>query len=113
MLLICLVGASRLTCDQIECSACETWQHLHCYGYIGSNDPRIPDDHYCYQCILDYGKDTTAYKALKDLTVRRRVMFRVNEHGMRTRTDLAKDLCKQLHVHFRGLDSCANLFNSS
>jgi len=77
---------------QVQCSVCDTWQHLHCYGYVGDEDTRIPDKHYCYFCVLNGKGDNDIHTALQELARKRRVMYRVNEHGMRTRTDLARDL---------------------
>jgi len=59
---------------------------------VGDADLRIPDKHYCYWCVLGGRGDSEKYNALQDLARKRRVMYRVNEHGMRTRTDLANDL---------------------
>ena len=76
-----------LTIQQVQCFCCSTWQHLHCYGYTCSDDPRLPDEHFCYWCLLgDTG--TSNYTALQEIAVERRAMYHVSKNGMRTRTDL-------------------------
>ena len=34
------------------CDSCNEWQHAQCYGYNSVKDPRIADEHYCYNCLL-------------------------------------------------------------
>ncbi|KAF2401012.1 DNA-binding protein [Trichodelitschia bisporula] len=36
----------------VNCDFCGRWQHLCCYGYEGTDDPRIPAVHICYKCLL-------------------------------------------------------------
>jgi hypothetical protein len=67
------------------------WQHLHCYGYTCSEDPRLPDEHVCYWCLLG-DTDTGNYTALQEIAVQRRAMYHVSKSGMRTKTDLANIL---------------------
>jgi hypothetical protein len=78
-----------LTFQQVQCSYCSTWQHLHCYGFTGAADPRLPEEHVCYWCLLG-DTDVENYKSLQKLAVRRRAIFHVAKSGMRTRTDLSK-----------------------
>lgn len=78
-----------LTFQQVQCSYCSTWQHLHCYGYTGAADPRLPEEHVCYWCLLG-DTDVENYKNLQKLAVRRRAVFHVAKSGLRTRTDLSK-----------------------
>jgi hypothetical protein len=77
--------------EMVQCSYCTTWQHLHCYGYTGGEDPRLPEDHVCYWCLLG-DTDVENYKNLQQLAVRRRAMFHVARSGLRTRTDFSKAL---------------------
>lgn len=77
--------------QQVQCSYCSTWQHLHCYGYMGSQDPRLPEEHVCYWCLLG-DTDVKGYAALQELAVQRRAMFYISKNGMRTKTDLSKAL---------------------
>ncbi|PYH94719.1 hypothetical protein BO71DRAFT_409099 [Aspergillus ellipticus CBS 707.79] len=48
----CQCGWDGEEAAMIECAFCQTRQHLLCYGYENSSDPRVPDVHACYQCLL-------------------------------------------------------------
>lgn len=34
----------------IQCSGCDKWAHLVCFGYSSPTDPSIPPIHVCYKC---------------------------------------------------------------
>ncbi|PIA94498.1 hypothetical protein CB0940_08124 [Cercospora beticola] len=67
--------------ELIQCSFCSTWQHLHCYGFTGSDDPRIPDEHACYECLLG-DNDTGLLAALRDLALKRRAISFALQRGL-------------------------------
>lgn len=85
------VPLPRLTQLQIGCSYCDTWQHFHCYGFTGPDDPRIPEDHACYQCLLA-GRDEKALSALNDLALRRRGMSFALRVGLWRKGNLGKTM---------------------
>lgn len=90
-IILCQCGHAKEEGDMVKCAICDTWQHLHCYGFTGSEDSRLPKEHICYWCLL--GESNVAnYKALQQLALERRGMYRVCHKGMRTKTDLANDL---------------------
>jgi hypothetical protein len=41
----------------ICCDGCNAWQHAQCYGFKSEEDPRIPDIHCCYTCLLGFVDD--------------------------------------------------------
>lgn len=55
--------------DLICCDICERWQHLHCHGYRGPGDKRIPSLHVCYACLC--AGDEDKLQLLSDLSLRR------------------------------------------
>jgi hypothetical protein len=57
---------------QMECEKCQRWVHCKCYGYFGSDDPRINDFHFCYQCL--YGRGSSAYHEAIELIKRRKLL---------------------------------------
>ncbi|KAF2178333.1 hypothetical protein K469DRAFT_335916 [Zopfia rhizophila CBS 207.26] len=67
----CQCGWNEEEDDMINCSFCDTWQHLHCYGFRGSEDARIPAVHACYQCLL-HSREDALLRELRDLALLRR-----------------------------------------
>ncbi|KAF2704607.1 hypothetical protein K504DRAFT_494855 [Pleomassaria siparia CBS 279.74] len=59
--------------DMCYCGFCDTWQHLHCYGYRGSDDQRFPKTHACYPCLLQ-GKEAELLHELSGLVLQRRAL---------------------------------------
>ncbi|GAB7327766.1 hypothetical protein MBLNU13_g11577t2 [Cladosporium sp. NU13] len=86
-MVLCQCGCQKDEGGMVQCSYCSTWQHLHCYGYTGNADPRLPGEH--------------------RLAVERRAVFHMAESGLRTRTDFAKSLgipqdrASELHAMMR------------
>ncbi|ORY13070.1 HORMA domain-domain-containing protein [Clohesyomyces aquaticus] len=78
--------------DMINCSFCDTWQHLHCYGYRGSDDPRIPTVHACYDCLLQ-GAEHELLRELRCLALCRRAIHILQ--GQEVTND--KELANVLH----------------
>jgi hypothetical protein len=85
--------------DMAECTYCGTWQHLHCYGYTGLEDPRFSaKDHTCYRCLLREDESATLTKLI-DLARKRRAMSFALQHGLKTLADFADDMGKKMAVH--------------
>lgn len=93
--ILCQCGFGGEEGDMVQCSVCHTWQHLHCCGYVGENDPRLPEDHYCYCCLVD---ETDVLKAIQELALERRALFYVFHFGMRSKADMTNVLgkCRRL-----------------
>ncbi|KAK5113843.1 hypothetical protein LTR62_003227 [Meristemomyces frigidus] len=90
-LVLCQCGHDKEEDGMVQCAYCKTWQHLPCYGYTGVDDPRLPDDHTCYQCLLGEHEQATLVK-LKDLALKRRVMDFAVQRGLRSQKRIAEDL---------------------
>lgn len=61
---------------QMECEKCQRWVHCECYGYTGSEDPRIKDFHFCYLCL--YGKGSSYYEAIELIKRRKLLALAIN-----------------------------------
>jgi hypothetical protein len=71
---------------------CDVWQHLHCYGFTGEDDTRLPaDDHVCYQCLLG-GREEGRLEMLGKLAVTRRAVYLAQQEGLTTQRDFALKL---------------------
>lgn len=88
---LCQCGYEKEEGDMVECTYCGTWQHLHCYGYTGTDDSRLPEDHTCYQCLLGDEEQAVLVK-LQDLALKRRGMHLALQKGLRTQRDFATAL---------------------
>ena len=65
---------------QMYCGYCKTWQHTDCYGYLGEKDPRIPEDHACYECLLEK-KEGPVLSQLRDLALLRTAFRAMKSDG--------------------------------
>ena len=90
-IVLCQCGHSGEEGDMTECTYCATWQHLHCYGYTGASDPKLPDDHTCYQCLLGDDQQGCLTK-MQALALRRRGMHIALRTGLGNMDDFASDL---------------------
>lgn len=72
----------------INCHFCDTWQHLHCYGYRGTDDPRIPTIHACYKCLLAE-KEAPLLRDLHGLALLRRGVHVLEVEGYNKDTTFA------------------------
>lgn len=88
--ILCQCGHAEEEDDMVSCMCCGTWQHLHCYGYAGSDDPRLPEEHACYQCLL--GGEEQLLERLKDLALKRRGMHMAVKKGAKSQRDFAEDM---------------------
>ncbi|KAK0946654.1 hypothetical protein LTR29_001823 [Friedmanniomyces endolithicus] len=87
----CQCGHRNEEGGMVQCEYCRMWQHLPCYGYMTNDDPRLPDDHVCYQCMLG-GEEMITLHKLQDLAMKRRAMDFALQHGLRTQEEFANDL---------------------
>ncbi|RHZ65847.1 putative meiosis specific protein Hop1 [Aspergillus thermomutatus] len=71
----------------IECTFCHLRQHAACYGFDGSDDPRIPDVHACYQCLLE-PKEVQLLCEMTSLVLLRRALKIIMEEGYPSHTSL-------------------------
>ncbi|KAF7189549.1 HORMA domain-containing protein 1 [Pseudocercospora fuligena] len=83
---LCQCGIKQEQAAMVQCAYCKTWQHLHCHGYTGSNDPRLAETHACYNCLLGNGRDDTL-ATLKDLALKRHAMNAALSRGMTSQAD--------------------------
>ena len=74
------------------------WQHLHCYGYAGDDDSRLPTDHVCYQCLLGHDEEQTL-KKMELLACKRRGMYLAIEDGLKTQKDFVIALGMESSAH--------------
>lgn len=89
-LVVCQCGHAKDEGDMVICVYCETWQHLHCYGYTGEGDERLPEHHACYACLLRHEPNTL--QDVTDLALKRRGMHFAVQHGLRTQSTLASGM---------------------
>ncbi|KAH9864039.1 hypothetical protein J1614_009972 [Plenodomus biglobosus] len=69
----CACGHTEDEGDTILCQFCHTWQHLHCMGYSGKDDTRIPSDYLCYECLL--AKEKQCFEQQRERAVYRRALW--------------------------------------
>ncbi|KAH0562398.1 hypothetical protein GP486_002908 [Trichoglossum hirsutum] len=78
------IGLSTISC---ECGTVERevsmLQHVHCYGYHSNQDPRIPNPHACYSCLLG-GTEAQILEDLRRDCLFRRALKLVYENGYPT-----------------------------
>jgi meiosis-specific protein HOP1 len=78
---------------QIFCEFCETFQHLHCYGYHGVDDARVPTTHICYGCLCK--GDGKSLKEAQSLAFRRRAIHLLQQGSLDGNSHFAKVLGKE------------------
>jgi len=88
---LCGCGQTNEEGDMVQCTFCAAWQHLHCYGYIGAKDPRLPEEHTCYQCLLGDNEPRTL-AMLQELALKRRVMHFLSRNKIKTQHELADSM---------------------
>ncbi|OQO13343.1 hypothetical protein B0A48_01571 [Cryoendolithus antarcticus] len=87
--ILCVCGHANQQGQMVQCS-----------------DPRLPEDHYCYWCLLGKG-DSPTFAILQTLASQRRGLYSVNEHGMGTKQDLGRllgmsvDEAGKLHAYLK------------
>ncbi|EAW06931.1 putative meiosis specific protein Hop1 [Aspergillus clavatus NRRL 1] len=83
----CQCGWDSEESAMLECAFCHMRQHVACYGFDGPNDPRIPDIHACYQCLLE-PKEIQLLCEMNSLVLLRRALKIIIEEGYPSRTSL-------------------------
>ncbi|PKY00797.1 putative meiosis specific protein Hop1 [Aspergillus campestris IBT 28561] len=63
----------------VRCSFCHTQQHALCYGFEGPTDPRIPDVHACYQCLLEPNEPQLLREMNNQVLLRRALRIIIDE----------------------------------
>ncbi|KAF2866938.1 HORMA domain-containing protein [Massariosphaeria phaeospora] len=90
----CSCGFNRSEGDMMRCAFCGAWQHPHCYGFKGREDPRRAEDHACYKCLLQPHENDTIER-LEKVAGYRRCLYHLEKHGFDTEKQLASVLgCK-------------------
>ncbi|CBX94363.1 hypothetical protein IAQ61_009931 [Plenodomus lingam] len=69
----CACGHAEDEGDSILCQFCHKWQHLHCMGYTGKNDAKIPSTYLCYECLL--GQEERSLQQQRERAVYRRALW--------------------------------------
>ncbi|PYH46883.1 putative meiosis specific protein Hop1 [Aspergillus saccharolyticus JOP 1030-1] len=67
------------------CSFCHSHQHLACYGYTDSDDPRLPEVHACYRCLLRL-KEGPVLQEMTSLVLLRRAIQIIQTEGYPSHT---------------------------
>ncbi|GKZ80731.1 DNA binding protein [Aspergillus niger] len=70
-----------------QCAFCQTRQHLLCYGYEDAHDPRVPDIHACYRCLLTPDEPQLLHE-MNSLVLLRRAVRIISKEGYPHRTSL-------------------------
>ncbi|KAM0094498.1 hypothetical protein ACP6JD_001963 [Aspergillus fumigatus] len=65
----------------------ESEMHAACYGFGSSNDPRIPDVHACYQCLLE-PNEVRLLSEMTSLVLLRRALRIIMDEGYPSHTSL-------------------------
>ncbi|KAI9867808.1 MAG: DNA binding protein [Trichoglossum hirsutum] len=79
----CECGTADREIAVLCCDFCGQSQHVHCYGYHSSHDPRIPNPHACYSCLLG-GTEAQILEDLRRDCLFRRALKLVYENGYPT-----------------------------
>jgi hypothetical protein len=95
----CLCGHEQEEDDMVCCYFCTRWQHLHCCGYSGVQDPRLPKIHACLRCVLGESFDGLSTDQ-KTMALRRRAMSFALQSGLRTKTNFAKIMGNMLRTPY-------------
>ncbi|BFZ60662.1 hypothetical protein YB2330_001704 [Saitoella coloradoensis] len=81
--------------EMVQCATCRSWCHVWCYGFSSGNDPKLPDDHTCYSCLLK--KEERLLDTMRDLALFRRALMIVWTEGVsKTNRDFAQRLSVDL-----------------
>ncbi|GAO51044.1 HORMA-domain-containing protein [Saitoella complicata NRRL Y-17804] len=91
----CECGDDNDDGEMVQCATCKTWCHVWCYGFSSGNDPKLPDDHTCYSCLLK--KEERLLDTMRDLALFRRALMIVWTEGVsKTNRDFAQRLSVDL-----------------
>ncbi|KAL4892689.1 HORMA domain-containing protein [Aspergillus ambiguus] len=75
----CQCGWNGPEAAMIECAFCYTRQHLLCYGFKNATDPKLPNVHACYQCLLEPNEPRLLSEMHTLALLRRALKIIVNE----------------------------------
>lgn len=94
------VGAHAVNCqcgfvggegEMVQCSFCDTYQHVRCYGYFPQD---VPETHACYHCLFQ-SHDDQRLGELQDLALTRRCLWILYGHDFpQNQAGLARRLGK-------------------
>jgi hypothetical protein len=87
----CLCDHNEEDGHMIQCDFCDKWQHSVCHGYVSEADPRLPDVHACYKCLLEE-KEGYMLKKLSGLTLLRRGAIVTIGHGYSKDLELSSQM---------------------
>ncbi|KAE8386892.1 meiosis specific protein Hop1 [Aspergillus alliaceus] len=91
----CQCGWNGEEIGMMECAFCHTRQHRLCYGHEGPNDPRAPNIHACYQCLLE-PNETQLLQEMNTLVLLRRALRIILDEGFPHKTT---DFTQKLHCN--------------
>ena len=69
-----------------------------CYGYEDALDPRVPDVHACYQCLLK-PDESRLLREMNSLVLLRRAVRLILDEGYPNRTSLFTQKLRELPVN--------------
>ncbi|KAF1813855.1 DNA-binding protein [Eremomyces bilateralis CBS 781.70] len=75
----------------IQCAFCYKHQHTECYGFHGTNDPKIPNPHACYECLLRQ-KDPSLLSEICNLALLRKAVKVIDTEGYHTQASFSRTL---------------------
>ncbi|CAG8515033.1 8651_t:CDS:10, partial [Racocetra persica] len=78
----CDCGVNTRDGDMINCTKCDTWGHVPCYGYKSLDDSRMSKYHICYRCLRDENNNLWELDALIDLALFRRSLWIIWKEGI-------------------------------
>ncbi|KAJ1717398.1 meiosis specific protein Hop1 [Aspergillus flavus] len=76
----CQCGWNGEETEMLNCAFCCTRQHFLCYGFEGPNDPKVPDVHACYKCLLG-PSDTQLLQEMNSLVLLRKALKVILNEG--------------------------------
>ncbi|KAB8273398.1 meiosis specific protein Hop1 [Aspergillus minisclerotigenes] len=76
----CQCGWNGEETEMLNCTFCRTRQHFLCYGFEGPNDPKVPDVHACYKCLLG-PSDTQLLQEMNSLVLLRKALKVILNEG--------------------------------
>lgn len=68
-----------------------------CYGFCGIQDPKLPDTHACYKCLLGSDEDKLL-REMHTLALLRRALKIIMEEGYPNRTKIFAEKLRKWHT---------------
>ncbi|EFW21323.1 conserved hypothetical protein [Coccidioides posadasii str. Silveira] len=91
----CQCGWNQEEGAMIYCRFCDTKQHLSCYGFHSIQDPKLPNTHACYKCLLG-DAEGKILQEMNTLVLLRRALNIIIEEGYPRGT---KAFAEKLHCN--------------